>query len=43
MWSENNGNFGAYTQADINLNGDVNGADKGIWFENNGISSSLPK
>jgi len=28
---------------DFNLNGDVNGEDKVFWFENNGVSSRVPK
>jgi len=36
-----NGNFAIYTQADMNLDGDVNGADKGTWIINNGTFSAV--
>jgi len=42
-WSLINGNFLIYNLADFNLDGDINGADKGIWFSNNGVTSLVPK
>ena len=42
-WEMENGNFDFYTAPDFNLNGDVNGEDKALWFMNNGISSRVPK
>ena len=42
-WQVVNGIFRVYTNEDINLDGDVNGKDKTIWFENNGIYSTVPK
>jgi len=32
-----------YLSPDFNLDGDINGTDKTLWFENNGISSRVPK
>jgi len=42
-WILDNGVFDQYLNTDFDLNGDVNGADKLLWFENNGISSRVPK
>jgi len=38
-----NGTFGGYFAPDFNLDGDINGADKILWFNNNGISSQVPR
>jgi len=38
-----NGLFNQYLGSDLNFDGDVNGADKILWFENNGVFSSIPK
>ncbi len=38
-----NGNFDIYHPIDFNLNGDINGDDKLIWFYNNGIFSGVEK
>ena len=37
------GQFGQYRAADYDLDGDVNGNDKLIWFPNNGTSSRVPR
>jgi len=42
-WSNRNGNFLIYESADINLDGDVNGEDKGLWQPNNGLPSATPE
>ena len=42
-WIDDNGKFNFYLNTDVNLDSDVNGADKGYWYENNGISSRVPK
>ena len=42
-WQILNGTFKIYTNEDINLDGDINGNDKSIWFENNGIYSSVQR
>jgi len=43
IWYENNGTFNIYFAADLNLDGDINGADKHAWMANNGFSSRVPK
>lgn len=43
IWNPLNGSFNIYHPGDVNLNGDVNGGDKGYWALNNGISSIVPK
>lgn len=43
IWYQYNGNFNIYLVADCNLDGDINGADKHLWMENNGFSSRVPK
>lgn len=43
IWYLYNGTFGMYIAADLDLNGDVTGADKHIWMDNNGFSSRVPK
>jgi|GEM_PF-2366891 len=43
LWEIQNGDFDYYSTPDFNLNGDVNGEDKVLWFDNNGISSRVPK
>ena len=43
IWPQYNGAFGIYLTADLNLDGEVNGADKHIWMANNGFSSRVPK
>jgi len=42
-WVGDNGKFSFYLPTDLNLDGDINGADKGLWDANNGISSRVPK
>lgn len=42
-WQLLNGTSYIYSNGDMNLDGDVNGNDKGIWFENNGIYSSVQR
>ncbi len=42
-WEITNGIFDQYQITDFNMDGDVNGADKIFWFNNNGISSRVPK
>ena len=43
IWTYINGTFSVYDSADYNLDGDAAGSDKSIWFNNNGISSRVPK
>ncbi len=43
MYSGTTGSFYIYSNADFNLDGDVNGADKEIWQPNLGTSSIVPK
>lgn len=43
IWFETNGIFDNYLPADMNLDADVNGFDKGVWQGNNGKSSRVPK
>jgi len=40
---EENGDFGDYFRADYNLDADVTGADKAVWFNNNGAFSLVPQ
>ncbi len=42
-WVEENGTFGYYKCADLNLDGDVSMRDKALWAENNGKLSAVPK
>ncbi len=42
-WQQKNGIFSQYSNTDFDLNGDTNGADKALWFGNNGVSSRVPK
>jgi len=42
-WQLNNGNFNFYAPEDMNLDGDINGVDKQLWFSNNGVYSSVPR
>jgi len=42
-WVEDNGVFGYYRNADLNLDGDVSMQDKSLWAENNGKLSAVPK
>ncbi len=42
-WSEENGIFGRYLNADFNLNGTTDGADKVFWSNNNGTYSNVIK
>jgi len=41
-WSQNNGPSNVYMSADVNLDGDVNGADKVSISNNNGLFSMIP-
>lgn len=43
IWLQDNGFFGSYYIPDLNMDGEVNGADKAIWDANNGVSSRVPK
>ncbi len=43
IWVDDNGKFSLYLNTDVNLDGDISGADKTYWNENNGISSRVPK
>jgi len=43
VWSVDNGTFGVYIVTDLDMDGDVKGKDKGLWAENNGVSSRVPK
>lgn len=43
LWSLENGAFNQYTAPDFNMDGDVNGADRLKFVENNGIFSNVPK
>ena len=38
-----NGNFNTYMPSDFNLDGDVNGRDKILWSNNNGVFSVVPR
>lgn len=40
---EENGDFGDYFRADYNLDADVTGADKAVWYNNNGAFSLVPQ
>jgi len=42
-WQILNGTFKIYANEDMNLDGDINGNDKSIWYENNGIYSSVQR
>lgn len=42
-WTNLNGNFGIYVNEDVNMDGDVNGQDKGMLAENVGFRSNLNK
>lgn len=42
-WVEDNGVFGYYKNADLNLDGDVSMQDKSLWADNNGKLSAVPK
>jgi len=41
-WSQSNSVSGQYLSADVNLDGDVNGADKALIVNNNGLHSNIP-
>ncbi len=43
LFSALNGNFNVYSEADYDLNGDVNGNDKTFWLPNSGIFSPIMK
>lgn len=43
QWVNDNGIFGEYNAADLNLDGDVNLLDKMLWANNNGKLSAIPK
>jgi len=40
-WKTNEGVFDIYFSGDANLSGDNNGADKTLWFNNNGIATRV--
>jgi len=42
-WLPKNGEFNVYSFADYNMDGDVSGADKILWSNNNGIFSTLDR
>jgi len=43
LFSAENGNFNVYSEADYDLNGDVNGQDRIFWQPNNGVFSPIQK
>lgn len=43
QWVNDNGTFGKYNAADLDLDGDVNLLDKMLWANNNGKLSAIPK
>jgi len=43
QWVNDNGTFGQYNAADLDLDGDVNLLDKILWANNNGKLSAIPK
>ncbi len=42
-WQILNGTFKIYSDEDMNLDGDISGNDKSIWFDNNGVYSGVPR
>jgi len=42
-WEPENGKFSHYSLTDTNLDGDTNGADKALWFNNFGFFSGVPR
>ena len=40
-WGLENGTFGIYSPTDFNMDGSIDGQDKGFWFDNNGTSGAL--
>lgn len=43
LWQAANGNFSTYLPEDVNMDGDVNGMDRILLNQNNGISSAVQK
>jgi len=43
LWKDDNGGFRIYISTDMNLDGDLTGADKALWFNNFGINSGVPQ
>jgi len=43
QWVIENGTFLIYSPTDFNMDGTVDGQDKAIWFNNNGISGALTR
>lgn len=43
FWKAENGNFGIYSAADFNLDGDINAVDRIVWTKNNGANSGVPR
>lgn len=43
VWDMFNGVSDLYKPVDINLDGDVTGIDRLLWFKNNGVYSAVPK
>lgn len=43
FWSGDSGIFNIYSSSDYNMDGEVSGADKVLWFSNNGRYGALPK
>jgi|GEM_PF-969108 len=43
VWDIENGISDKYLPVDVNLDGDVNGLDRLLWFKNNGFYSTVPK
>ncbi len=42
-WQLENGNFGVYSSSDVNMDGDVNGADKILIADRNGLWTQIPQ
>ncbi len=42
-WSQSNGFSKIYSTVDFNMDSDVTGGDKALWFSNNGLFSAVPK
>jgi len=41
VWVIENGTFAQYLLTDFNLDGDITGADKMLWYQNNGAASGV--